>query len=102
MTHHSDGIAIDREGGRGGAVQGVRWDLFAFGERDIDVMNSLSVFEGLEAPARVRLELRSQMQFKIVKDLHWTLSLLESFDSAPPEGQKGNDLGLSAALGWTF
>ncbi len=41
------------------------------------------------------------MQIKIVKDLRWTLILLESFDSAPPEGQKRNDLGISAALGWT-
>jgi hypothetical protein len=42
------------------------------------------------------------MRVKIVKDLHWTLNLFESSDSSPPEGEKKNDLGVSASLGWSF
>ena len=84
------------------AVQGLRWDFFSFVDHEVDLSNSILLFEGLDAGRRIRLELSSQTQFKIVGDLRWTLNLFESYDSAPPEGQKKNDLGISAALGWTF
>jgi hypothetical protein len=84
------------------AVQGLRWDWFSFVDHEVDLSNSILLFEGLDAGRRIRLELSSRMQFKIVGDLRWTLNLFESYDSAPPEGQKKNDLGISAALGWTF
>jgi hypothetical protein len=84
------------------AVQGLRWDYFSFVDHEVDLSNSVLLFEGLDAGRRIRLELSSEVQFKIVGDLRWTLNLFESYDSAPPEEQKKNDLGISAALGWTF
>jgi hypothetical protein len=94
---------VDQPGeNRAEAVQGLRWDWFTFAARDIDISHSILVFEGFEPDLRVRLELSSRMRVKIVKDLHWTLNLFESSDSSPPEGEKKNDLGVSASLGWSF
>jgi len=94
---------VDQPGdNRAEAFQAVRWDWFSFGHHDVVFTNSLLTFEGAEDGVRLRLELNSQAQFKIVKDLHYTLSLVESFDSSPPDEQKENDLAVTASLGWSF
>jgi putative salt-induced outer membrane protein YdiY len=95
---------VDQGGSnRAELLQGVQWDWFTFADRDIDLSNTIVIFEGNGDPdLRIRLEFDSQMQIKIVKNLHWTFNLFESYDSSPPEGQKKNDLGISTALGWTF
>src|SRR4029453_13120805 len=52
--------------------------------------------------ARVRLELNTRFKSDIVGDLYWSVNVFESYNGAPPAGQKSNDSGVSAAIGWSF
>jgi hypothetical protein len=52
--------------------------------------------------SRIRAEMNSSVQREIIHNLKWTLTLFESYNSAPPSGEKKNDFGVTAALGWTF
>jgi hypothetical protein len=39
---------------------------------------------------------------KFFRDFCWSAKVHESFDSAPPDGQKKNDSSVALALGWSF
>jgi hypothetical protein len=80
---------------------GLRWDRFSYGSRDVDVTISAIGFLDLRS-GRVRAEVNSAVQREIITNLKWTFTLFESYNSAPPSGEKKNDFGLTAALGWTF
>ncbi len=84
------------------ALAGVDWEWFTIGSNDTDLSSALFTYYNISGRARARIEFRTSYQQKIVKDLHWTLNLFDSYDGAPPEGQKANDFGVSISLGWSF
>jgi len=86
---------------RGEFYTGLRWDRFSFGNKDVDVTISALGFADLRGN-RVRAELNSSVQREIIHNLNWTFTLFESYNSAPPSGERKNDFGVTAALGWTF
>ena len=103
------GIAYTRErytdqpgDNRAEALTGFRWDWFTFAGHELDITWSAVGFLDLQRGNRVRAEVDGTISQKIVKDLTWGLSVFESFNSAPPQGEKKNDLGLTLSLGWTF
>ncbi len=84
------------------AVAGVRADWFTFGDYQTDLIFLEQTFFDLNNSNRVRVEMKTTFKQEVLKDLYWNLSLLESFNGAPPTGQKKNDLTLSMSLGWSF
>ena len=78
------------------------WDWFTFGDRETDLSNVLQVFYNLGGEARVRTELNTTFRRKLFHDFSFSLTVLESFDSAPPNDQKKNDSSVTASVGWTF
>ena len=86
---------------RGEFYTALRWDRFSFGSKDVDVTISAIGFADLRGN-RFRAEVNSSVQREIIHDLKWTFTLFESYNSAPPSGEKKNDFGVTAALGWTF
>jgi len=80
----------------------VDWDWFTFGDRETDLSNVLQVYYNLGGEARVRTELNTSFRHKLFRDFSVSVTVLESFDSAPPSGQKKNDSSVTAAVGWTF
>ena len=69
---------------------------------DFSFTNSIVSFYKLGSPTRTRLELQSAFRYEFYKDVYWSVNGFESFDSRPPEGEKGNDAGINIALGWSF
>jgi len=59
-------------------------------------------FYALTGGARTRLEIDTSFKSDIVGDLYWSINLFESYNSGPPAGQKNNDFGISASVGWSF
>jgi hypothetical protein len=81
---------------------GLQWDWFSYQGREFDWRLSVISFFDLQDNSRTRVELDSSLKRKIVKDLHWSLKVFESFNSSPPEGERENDFGVTASLGWSF
>jgi putative salt-induced outer membrane protein YdiY len=83
-------------------VAGVGWDWFTFDGRSTNLDSSVLTFFALRNDTRFRLELNTSFKSDIVGDLYWSVSLVESFNSDPPQGRKKSDLSVSATIGWTF
>ncbi len=84
------------------ALFGVGWDWFTFSGRETDLSNRALVYYDLSSGKRLRLEINTALKHKLFKDFQWTVNLVESFDSSPPEEQKRNDVAITVSLGWTF
>jgi Protein of unknown function, DUF481 len=103
------GVAYTRErytdepgDNRAEALTGFRWDWFTFRGHELDITWAAVGFLDLQRGNRVRAEVDGTVSQKIVKDFKWGLSVFESFNSAPPTGEKKNDLGVTLSFGWTF
>jgi hypothetical protein len=86
----------------GESVAGISWDWFTFDGKSTNLDLSLLTFIALRGDTRFRLELNTSFKSDIVGDLYWSVSLVESFNSDPPDGRKKGDLSISATIGWTF
>ena len=84
------------------AVAGMNWEWFTFDGRSTNLDVKVLSFYALNRDARVRLELNTSFKSDIVGDLYWSINLFDSYNSDPPSGQKSNDSGVSAAVGWSF
>jgi hypothetical protein len=87
---------------RAEAAVGVRLDWFTFGDYKTDLVFQEQTYFDVTAASHVRVELTTTYKQEIVKDLYWSVNLLESFNAAPPNNNKKNDLTLSMSLGWSF
>ena len=83
------------------AVAGVRWEWFTFDGRSTNLDISVISFYALNR-SRVRLEQTTSFKSDIVGDLYWSINLFESYNGDPPTGEKSNDVGVSATVGWSF
>lgn len=84
------------------AVAGADWDWFTYDGRSTNMGVTALSFYALTGDARFRLELNTSFKSDIISDLYWSINMFESFNSLPPAGQKKNDFGVSAAIGWSF
>src|SRR5690606_14801578 len=95
------GLAADRERYRGipgtdetaEAFVTVERDWFELGA-DTQVSTYATTYFSF-VRSRRRVELDASLRRSIVGNVHWSVSLYESYDSDPPEGLENSDLGLS-------
>jgi len=71
-----------------------------------DVGESLTyrfiLYPSLKTPGRTRMQFKSDLRIKLVKDLNRGFHVYENFDSKPPVKADKNDLCVSVSLGWKF
>jgi hypothetical protein len=84
------------------AVVGANLDFFSPSDDDFTFSNGIVSYYNLGGRGRVRLEVQSSIRHEFLKDFYWSVNGFESFDSSPPADEKGNDAGVSIALGWSF
>ncbi|HKE83607.1 MAG TPA: DUF481 domain-containing protein [Vicinamibacterales bacterium] len=84
------------------ALLGVQVNWFTVSSNDTDLASTLMTYYNMSGRSRVRLDFTTSYQQKIVKDLHWSLNAFDSYDGAPPDGQKSNNSGVTISLGWSF
>jgi putative salt-induced outer membrane protein YdiY len=103
------GVAYTRERFQGDSTEnsaeglvGADWEWFTPGDNDTDLSSTVLTYYSLSGDARARIEFNTSYSQKLVKDLHWSLNLFDSYNGDPPEGQKANDFGVSITLGWSF
>lgn len=52
---------------------------------------------------RYRLQANGKARIEIVRNLYWSLTVYESYDSEPPSATScRNDFGIATSLGWSF
>jgi hypothetical protein len=67
-----------------------------------DITSRFMLYPSLTTPGRTRMQFKSDLRIKLVKDLYWGFHVYENFDSKPPVKADRNDLGVSSSLGWKF
>jgi hypothetical protein len=82
------------------ALAGLDFSTFRFTTTDIS--SRLILYPSLTTPGRMRMQFKSDLRIKLVKDLYWGFHIYENFDSKPPVKADKNDLGVSTSLGWKF
>jgi putative salt-induced outer membrane protein YdiY len=82
------------------ALLGAQYQLFHFDRYSLQ--SQLLVFPGLSDAGRVRATTKSTFSMKLTNNFHLDFSFWDNFDSRPPFNSKGNELGVSNSLGWTF
>ena len=102
LTYTQERYADEPVQNRAEAALGVRLDWFTFGDYETDLVFQEQTYIDVKDPGRVRVELNTSYKQEIVKDLYWSVNLLESFNASPPAGNKKNDVTLSMSLGWSF
>ena len=82
------------------ALAGLEFNSFRF--ETTDLSSRLLLYPSLTTPGRMRMQLKSDLRIKIVKDLYWGFHLYENYDSKPPVRADKNELGVSTSVGWKF
>jgi hypothetical protein len=65
------------------ATFGLQWDWFLFQDPELDWSTAVSVIPSLTESGRVRSEIETSLQWELIGDLNWAISLFGSFDNQP-------------------
>jgi putative salt-induced outer membrane protein YdiY len=78
----------------------VRYSTFQF--KRSQFVNSFQVIPSLSDAGRVRSNLNTTFSLKWIHDLHFQVSVWDTYDSRPPVAAKKNELGISTGFGWSY
>jgi hypothetical protein len=85
------------------AVASIGLETFRFDSPELDISGSVVVLPNLKTWGRYRLQANGKAKIEIVRNLYWSLSVYETFDSDPPsETSRRNDFGINTSIGWSF
>jgi Protein of unknown function, DUF481 len=82
------------------AVLGAQYQLFRFARYRLQ--SQLLTYPGLTDIGRVRVTTKTIFNLKLTNNFYASVSFWDNFDSRPPFNAKGNELGISNSIGWTF
>ena len=82
------------------ALLGAQYQLFRFDRYSAQAQ--LLVYPGLTDAGRVRATTKSTFSVKLINNFHTDFSFWDNYDSSPTHNAKGNELGVSNSIGWTF
>lgn len=85
------------------ALVTLQYDRFSYDFPKVDILLSVTVFQGITQPDRLRAEADASIKRELIRDFNVTIRAYESYDSQPAtEGAELNDYGLTFGFGWTF
>jgi Protein of unknown function, DUF481 len=81
----------------------MNWDWFVFQDPELDWSTTLEFIPNLSEWGRVRGEIDTALQWELIGDLNWGISIYGSFDNQPqsPEG-KTSDYGINTSVTYEF
>jgi putative salt-induced outer membrane protein YdiY len=82
------------------ALLGLQYQLFRFDR--YSMQSQLFVYPGLSDAGRIRSTTKTTFSVKLSNNFHTDFSFWDNYDSRPPNNAKGNEMGISNSLGWTF
>jgi hypothetical protein len=84
------------------ATFGTKFDWFIFHNPEFDWSTMLQIIPSLTESGRVRGEIDTKLQWELIGDLKWGVSLYASFDSQPSETGSTSDYGVNTSLTYEF
>lgn len=81
-------------------LAGIQYQLLRFDRYSLQ--SQALVFPGLSDPGRIRATPKITFNMKLRNNFYTNLSFWDNYDSRPPANSKGNELGISSGVGWTF
>jgi Protein of unknown function, DUF481 len=82
------------------ALIGAEYQLFHFTRYNLQ--SQVFVYPGLSDPGRILLTTKSTFTVKLRNNFYTDVSFWDNFNSNPPSNSKGNEMGISNSIGWTF
>jgi Protein of unknown function, DUF481 len=78
-------------------------ETFRFDSPELDLSGGVSVYPNMTTWGRYRIQANGNAKIEILRNLYWSFTIYESYDSEPPsETSRKNDFGITASLGWSF
>src|SRR5688572_4461082 len=90
----------DSNGTSAEALAGMEFYLVRFASSQIKTR--VLGYASLTQWGRYRVDWESSISWEIWNDVYWKTSVLENYDSRPPEGASHNDFTLTSSFGLTF
>ncbi|MDA1073760.1 MAG: DUF481 domain-containing protein [Proteobacteria bacterium] len=85
------------------AVGSIAFDWFSFSKPEFDLKTSLSVFPSLTDFGRVRARMDIVLAWELYKDVDWTLSFYNDYESDPQgDDSQSNDFGINTGITWDW
>jgi hypothetical protein len=85
------------------AVLSLAAETFRFDSPELDLSGGIVLLPNLKTWGRYRLQANGKARIELVRNLYWSVTVYESFDSEPPsETSRRNDFGITTSLGWSF
>jgi len=82
---------------------GVDYSRYIYNDPKLDLTVSLYGYPSITDTGRVRAQFDIALNWEIYKDLFWTLSYYNTYDSDPPSGSETtDDYGIVTSVGWSF
>jgi len=84
-------------------VAAIGLETFRFDSPELDLSAGFVVLPNLLTKGRYRLQANGKARIEVFRDLYWSLTVYETFDSHPPsETSRKNDFGITTSIGWSF
>ena len=85
------------------AVFTVNWDWFVFQDPELDWSTTLQLIPNLTESGRVRGEVDTALEWELIGDLKWGVSIYGSFDNQPESTEGGtSDYGINTSVTYEF
>jgi hypothetical protein len=79
-----------------------KFDWFLFHNPEFDWSTMFKLIPSLTESGRIRGELDTKLQWELIGDLNWGVSLYASFDNQPSETGSTSDYGVNTSLTYEF
>ncbi len=85
------------------ALGAVQAEWFRYDEPELDITSTFIVYPNLTESGRVRTEFDLSLEWEIVANLVWGITLYHDYDSEPPNvDAEKEDYGIITSVGWEF
>jgi hypothetical protein len=84
------------------ALFGLRYELFTFGNRELNLSIGVDVLPSLNDTGRVRSSLVASLKHELFSDFYIGLNVDATYDNRPPTEGEGSDWNLVSSIGYSY
>jgi hypothetical protein len=82
---------------------GVDYSRYIYNDPKLDLTASLYAYPSITESGRVRAQFDLALKWEVYKDLFWSLSYYNTYDSNPASGSDStDDYGVVTSVGWSY
>jgi len=82
---------------------GVDYSRYIYNDPKLDLTAGLYAYPSITESGRLRTQFDIALKWEVYKDLYWSLSYYNTYDSDPPSGSDSTgDYGFVTSVGWSY